>query len=151
MRLQWRNVTISTILIILFLSVILVELAVFITGPNRKYESDITSVKNTIAQRYENMEAIERHVFRYSTYHGKEDENILWFDKDGNLLMKRDATKDRSEQAIQKAVDKHQLTNGSVSLGYGYKNAVYVVKNKSQVVYYDFDTLKQVYYREGTV
>ncbi len=151
MHSRMRNIVVTSLLLLILAGVLIVEISVFITGPNQKYEKDIAAVKVKIAQDYKNIEAVERHAFHYVTYSGHSSNYDYWFDQDGKLLMKRSIKKDRREEAMQKAIDTYQLKEAKVTLGYGYKNAVYIVTGKHQTVYYDFDSLKQVYYREETV
>ena len=151
MHSRMRNIVVTGLLLLVLAGVLIVEVSVFIAGPNQKYEQDIAAVKTKIAKDYKNIDAVERHAFHYVTYSGRGSQYDYWFDQDGKLLMKRSIKEDRREEALQKAIDKHQIEEANVTLGYGYKNAVYIVTGKQKTVYYDFDSLKQVYYREGTV
>lgn len=151
MHSRMRNLIVTGLLLLLLAGVWVVEISVFIAGPNQKYEKDIAAIQTKIAQDYKNIDALKRHAFHYVTYSGQGANYDYWFDQDGKLLMKRSIKKDRREEALQKAVDKYQIDNAKVSLGYGYKNAVYIITGNNKTVYYDFDSLKQVYYREGTV
>ena len=151
MRFHPKNMIVTAVLLCLLILVIIVELFIFVIGPNQKYEHDIAVIENKITNTYKYIQTVDRNVFHFTTYTGISENTYYWFDEEGKLLMRRNREEDRQDEVKEKASKDHNMKDVQVTLGYGYKNAVYIVKTKQEEVYYDFDSLKEVYYREGNI
>lgn len=131
-------------LLLLLAVVVFVEQSLFISGPSLRYDDKITTQQEVIVQKYPQITQLHRHVFAYVIYSGQDDENYYWFNENGELLTQRKLTQIHLDSALEKA----NLQDGTIAIGYGYKNPVYVIENEEIELYLDLDTMDQVFYRK---
>lgn len=134
------------LLLILF-CVIVIEIVLFISGPSIRYDDKIAVQKAAILNQYEDIEALDRHVFAYVIYIGHDQKSYYWFNENGELLTWRALTDIDTDKAMQEAVRQYQMDDGSVTVGYGYEKPVYIVENDTYELYLDLDTYETVYFR----
>lgn len=154
MKLHGRNISITIGLLLVLAVVILVEICLFISGPNLRYTSKIEEQKAVITSKIEGITNIERHVFSYVVYSGEDDSQVYWFNENGELMTKRTKSELSFADALAKAKEKYALSEPTITYGYGYKKPVYVIENGNAEVYLDIDSLEEVFYRkkgEGNV
>ena len=152
MKINWKSIGITSVLLIVLCVVIVVEISLFISGPARKYEHDIEEQVNRIETKYKDIKQLQRHVFYYTTYVGQDDKTIVWFNELGKVIVTRKLQTLQSDKAKEIAATDYGIFDAAISLGYGYDNPVYVVKGKKGSILLDYDTLKEVYYLpEGDV
>lgn len=150
MKLNWKSISITTGLCIVLGFVVIVEIALFISGPARSYEKQITTEESLITKEYKNIKNITRHVFYYTTYVGEEDGSLLWFNEKGKNIVSKKKNTMKIEEAKQIARDTYGAITVEVMLGYGYKNPVYVLTCDVGSILLDYDTMKEVYFlQEG--
>ncbi|MEF9919759.1 MAG: hypothetical protein RSC93_04580 [Erysipelotrichaceae bacterium] len=149
MKFNFNNIGKSFLLILILLLVIYINISIFISGPNQKYNHNIMVVMDKIETSYKGINALNRHAFAYVTYVGKYKQQIMWFDENGDPIMKRkDSTYDE-EKALSIAINDYKFSKPKLTLGYGKKNGVYVIKEDNRELYLDYDKLTKVFYREG--
>lgn len=152
MKLNWKSIGITSVLIVLLCGVIIVELSLFISGPARKYEGQIDDEMARIQEKYKNIKNMDRHVFYYTTYVGEDTKTIVWFNVKGKAIVNRKKNTLKIEEAKQVAQSTYGAKEVEVALGYGYDNPVYVIQSDVGSILLDYDTLKEVYYlKEGDV
>jgi len=135
-------------LVLLLFAVILVEIAMFISGPAIRYDAKIAAQKEVIFKQYESLHELDRHVFAYVIYSGRDDEKYYWFNERGELLTWR-SLDDMDLQKVQAiAKQTYHMEDSTVSVGYGYKNPVYRLEDRETEVYLDIDTMEQVFIRK---
>ena len=151
MKINGKSIAMTTLLTIILLLVILIEIALFITGPSAKYDAKVEKQIQNIEKNYENIENIQRHVFHYIIYIGEDDENIVWFNEEGKPIVTKEKSTLQKENALAEAQKLYGWKDAAVTLGYGYDQPVYVVEANNCEVLLDYDTLKVVYYLDKDV
>lgn len=152
MKINWKSISITGVLLIVLCLVVLIEISLFISGPARKYEHDVEKQMQTIQTKYQDIQQLQRHVFYYTTYVGQDDKTVVWFNELGKVIVSRKKSTLDLAAAKQKAEEVYGIVNASVTLGYGYDNPVYVIVGKEGSVLLDYDTLKEVYFlKEGDI
>lgn len=149
MKLKPQNIIVSSLLLILLLMVMLVNISIFISGPNQKYEKKIDQVTDQIKAKNPDIKDITRHAFKFITYQGESKNQLLWFDENGKQLMKRDIDTYQLDNVKEIAMNEYGFKNPKILLGYGKKNAVYQIIEEKKSLYLDYDSLKKIYYLEG--
>ncbi|MEG0290544.1 MAG: hypothetical protein RR524_03130 [Erysipelotrichaceae bacterium] len=149
MKFNFNTISKSLLLVLILVCVLYLNIANFITGPVQKYDHDIQLVVDKIKTEYKGIDEINRHAFSYITYQGEYKQQIMWFDENGDPIMKRKAKTRKDDKALAIAIQDYQFVNPKVSLGYGKKNAVYVIKEAKRELYLDYDKFTKVYYWEG--
>lgn len=150
MKINGKSLAITIALIVVALLVIYTEIAIFISGPARKYEDKVETQIAGIKESYAQIQDVQRHVFHYVVYVGEDLDTYVWFNEKGKAIASR--KKNTYDEAKVKAlvVKNYQGENIKITLGYGYQNPVYVVKCNKGEVLLDYDTLKEIYYlKEG--
>lgn len=151
MKINGKSIAMTTLLTIILLLVILIEIALFITGPSAKYDAKVEKQIQNIEKNYEKIENIQRHVFHYIIYIGEDDENIVWFNEEGKPIVTKEKSTLQKENALAEAQKLYGWKDATVTLGYGYDQPVYVVEANNCEVLLDYDTLKVVYYLDKDV
>lgn len=143
-----KKLLISLCLLILLGASCITVIALYISGPSIKYDSEINQQKEAIQQKEkETFISLDRHVFRYITYVAKTTNEYIWYDSEAKELLRRKSDKVNFELAKAKVAETHKLEDLRVSLGYGYEQGVYIVENSEYVVLLDIDSLKEIYYQ----
>lgn len=148
MKLHGKNLFVTIGLLLLLVIVLLVEICLFISGPNMRYAAKISEQKAAITSKVEGITNLERHVFSYVIYSGEDEEQVYWFNENGELLTKRDRNTLSQEEALAKAIAEHGLQDASVHYGFGYKKPVYVIEDSSAEIYLDIDSMEEIFYRK---
>lgn len=151
MKINGKSIAMTTLLTIILLLVILIEIALFITGPSAKYDAKVEKQIQNIEKNYEKIENIQRHVFHYIIYIGEDDENIVWFNEEGKPIVTKEKSTLQKENALAETQKLYGWKDATVTLGYGYDQPVYVVEANNCEVLLDYDTLKVVYYLDKDV
>ncbi|WP_278567832.1 hypothetical protein [Amedibacillus dolichus] len=152
MKINYKSILITVLLLIVLGVVLFVETGMFISGPQRKYEDDIRKIETTIMKNYRGIKNIQRHVFYYTVYVGENDKNIVWFNELGEDIVTRKLKTKDFEKVERSVEERYHAKHIEVSLGYGYDNPVYVVECDKGLILLDYDTLKEVYYlKDGDV
>lgn len=143
-----KRLLITLCLCIFLLASIITVIALYISGPNIKYETEIQRhIESIKEQSKEEFSSIERHVFRYITYVATTKDEHIWFNSENKELLRRKNDELTLDSALQKVRNDHSLSNLKVTLGYGYEQGVYVVENNEYLVLLDIDTLEEIYYQ----
>lgn len=148
MKLHGKNLLITIGLLLVLGCVLLVEICLFISGPNLRYASKIDEQKEVITSKVEDITNIERHVFSYVVYSGEDASQVYWFNENGELMTKRSKSEASFENALARAKESYALSDPVITYGYGYKNPVYVIEDASAEIYLDIDTMEEVFYRK---
>lgn len=139
---------ITLCLLILLATSILVVIALYISGPNIKYE---TEVQNEIAviKAQSEVEYIDmkRDVFRYVVYIAESDDAYAWYDRDGKALLHKFKKDIHVQDILTNVKDVYGISDVQGSIGYGYDNGVYIVENDEVKILLDIDTMKEIYYQ----
>lgn len=146
MKINGKSLAVTVMLIIVALLVVYIEIAIFISGPTRKYEDKVATQIASIKQSYAQIQDVQRHVFHYVVYTGEDQDTYVWFNEKGKAIASRKkATYD--EAKVKAFVSKnYHGEDMHISLGYGYKNPVYVINFKQGELLLDYDTLEEIYY-----
>lgn len=145
MKLTGRNAVVSGLLFFILIIVILINIAIYISGPMRKYEYDQALITNKITDKYKYIHSIKRHSFQYVIYVGEGKYSYYWFDAKAKLLLHRNKEDLQFNEVKAIAKERYRINDARITLGYGYKNAVYVIhKEANQEIYLDLDTLQEV-------
>lgn len=148
MKLHGKNLLITIGLLLVLCLVLLVEICLFISGPNLRYASKIDEQKEVITSKVEGITNIQRHVFSYVVYSGEDTDEIYWFNENGELMTKRSKSEVSFENALAKAGESYTLSEPKITYGFGYKNPVYVIEDASAEIYLDIDSMEEVFYRK---
>lgn len=151
MKFNGKSVAITTGLCLILGLVLLIEIALFISGPTRKYEAGVQRQIDAIQSKYQEVSDIERHVFQYIVYVGVDEEHVVWFNENAEAIVSKELSSLQKEAALREAQKNYGVENASVSLGYGYNNPVYVIQAEQCEILLDYDTLKEVYYIDKDV
>ena len=152
MKLNWKSCSITVGLSIVLVAVVVVEIALFISGPSRKYEQSIVQEESRITSNYKNIKELTRHAFYYTTYVGEQGNQLLWFNEEGKKIVSKKKSSLQMEEATKIARETYGASDIEVTLGYGYKNPAYVIQSDVGCILLDYDTLKEVYFlKEGDV
>lgn len=144
---SWRRLLFTIELLVILILVLWIEICLFISGPNLRYESKVNSQIQTIKSNYQNIEDLDRHVFSYIIYIGHDKDQYHWFNERGEILTSRKLEEIDLNKAKEQAEKTYQLTDYELKIGYGYDNPVYIIENKDFEIYLDIDTMKRVFYR----
>lgn len=147
MKVNGKSIAITAVLAVVLIAVILVEISLFISGPARSYEAKIANQEKAITDKYQDIEHLTRHVFKYIVYIGDDDENIVWFNEEADAIVSKEKSTLQMDKALQTASQAYGLENSEAVLGYGYDNPVYLITSGDVEVMLDYDTLKVVHYR----
>lgn len=136
--------------ICLFLVVFLcyANIGLNISGPANQNKMAIGQVHERINRRFPQLQQIHRHSFKYITYSAVLKDKAYFFDHEGELIVEKDYDQSLVQQVKELAKSKGFEAN-EVTLGYGYKNPVFVIEENNQFIYFDYDTLEVVYYVKG--
>lgn len=146
MKINGKSVAVTCGLLFMALIAIFIEIAIFISGPARKFEDKVDHQIAKIKESYARIEDVQRHVFHYVVYIGEDSDMYVWFNEKGKAIASRKKTS-YQKAAVNALIEKnYQGKVSKVSLGYGYKNPVYVVNFDKGEVLLDYDTLDEVYY-----
>lgn len=145
MKLHARSIGVSTGLFMLLLLVLYMGIAVFISGPSRRYEAKIEAEEALILKQTPDVQDLQRHVFQYMVYAGEAGDTYVWFNAEGKQITSRPKDSARFTEVAQLAEAAYGLTDAQVSLGYGYEAPVYVITHKEREILLDYDTLEEVY------
>lgn len=148
MKLHGRNVMVTLGLLLVLFLVVLVEIIIFISGPNLRYEDKVASQEAVIKETYKDVKDLQRHVFTYIMYIGEDDQKVYWFNENGEVLTSHAKTELQMEEAARIAKETYGMEHASIQLGYGYDNPVYILDGEKAEVYLDFATLKEVWNRQ---
>lgn len=148
MKFNVKSIAITLVLLLLLGVVIVFEIGIFISGPARKYESDIAKQEARIEKKNTSITRLERNVFYYTTYVGMDKHTIYWFNTKGIAIESKKKSTLRWEKVKQIAKKRYHASNCKVTLGYGYDNPVYVIQCSLGRILLDYDTLKEVYFLE---
>ena len=146
MKINGKSIAITAGLLVVAMLVLLIEVSMFISGPSRKYESDIAKQESAIRTTYRDIKDLNRHAFYYITYVGEDQENIVWFNEKGEAIQNRKKDTRRDEEVVALVQKKYRASDVKLSLGYGYNNPVYVISCNAGDILLDYDTLEEVYY-----
>lgn len=146
MKFNGKSFAKTCFLLLVLLIVLLVEVSLFISGPNRKYEKKIADQIAVIEAKNSDLEGIERHVFQYITYSGKGKGSYFWYNEEGNVIVERKLNTYKANEVEAKVKKNYQVNDIKITLGYGYDNPVYVVKTDVGEILFDYDTLEEVFY-----
>lgn len=152
-RFSFRQIAVTLGLLCVLLLLVWLEISIFISGPSIHYDDKITAQKETILTEHKTIKELDRHVFAYVIYSGKDQENYYWFNENGELLTWRALKQIDKNQALKIAKDTYQMEDCEVLIGYGYEKPVYRIENNEFELYLDIDTNQQVFFRkkaEGT-
>lgn len=132
------------LLIASFITVI----ALYISGPNIKYETEIQKDTDMILQQGEGKYLnVKRDVFRYVIYIAETENSYDWYDKDGKLIFHKLKDDIHMDEAISKAMEEHQINDLQGTIGYGFENGAYVLENDTYKILLDIDTMQEIYYQ----
>lgn len=148
MKLHGRNLLITIGLFIVLGMVLLVEICLFISGPNLRYAAKIDEQKEIITSKVEDISNLQRHVFSYVVYSGENATEVYWFNEDGEMMTRREKAKLSQTEALDKVTSAYEMQEPSVWYGYGYKKPVYVIEDAYTEVYLDIDSMEEVFYRK---
>lgn len=152
MKVNIKSIIISVLLLFVIIILFYVGVGVFISGPKAKYQNEVQTQKNQILNKNQSIKKLKRHVFLYKTYIGEDKNNIYWFNEVGKEILSLPRNTLRYDDVKKKVKEKYQSDNITISLGYGYDNAIYVVRCDYGSILLDYDTLKEVYLlKEGDV
>ena len=146
-KINGRSICLTVFLALLLLIVIASLWALFVSGPARAYEVRLAQEEAAITSQHDAVGNLHRHVFRYVTYSGEDNQNYYWFNTEGQVITTR-AKGTRDDDAARAAAEQLGLSAESVTLGYGYENPVYVLESGNTTPLLDSDTLEQVDERE---
>lgn len=149
MKFNIRHIIVSLLLLGLLAVVVFVNISLFISGPKQKYDQDILDVETKIHKENKNIDNITRHAFSYVVYVGESENRYVWFDAYGDKLLHRDKDTYDEAKAASIAMSDYGFAKAKVSLGYGYKKPVYVIKDSGKELYLDYDSMKEIFYMEG--
>lgn len=151
MKINGKSIAVTAILIIVLFFVIMIEIALFISGPSEKYEAKVQQQISAIQKDYKDIDNIKRHVFHYIVYIGEDEDTIVWFNEEAKPIVSKEKSSLQLEKARQEAKALYGFDDVEVSLGYGYNNPVYVIQSDDCELLLDYDTFKTVYYLDKDV
>lgn len=150
MKINWKSIGITMGLLIVLCGVVLVEISLFISGPARRHEDVIATQMERIKDKYKNIQDLERHVFKYTTYVGEDVKKLVWFNEKGTAIVSKKKSSLEMEKARNIAKERYHAQDIVVSIGYGYDNPVYIITCDQGSILLDYDTMKEVYFlKEG--
>ena len=146
MKVNFKSIGITLGLVVIACIVFYLNIAIFISGPVHKYNDKIDHQIAHIKKAYTDISDITRHVFHYVVYIGEDKENYVWFNEKGKSIDVR--TKDTYDIRKVKQIIKEDYHGRDlkITLGYGYKNPVYVVNFDQGEVLLDYDTFEEIYF-----
>lgn len=143
-----KRLLVTILLIILLAASVITVIALYISGPNLKYEHDIQDEIAYIKETHDvSLQSIERHVFRYVVYVGVTQDSYYWFDREGTLLLQKPKSEIHIEEARTMAQSIHGLDDLQESIGYGYDSGAYVFENDEYLLLMDIDTMEEISYQ----
>ena len=86
---SFRQFILTIGLFCILLTVIWLEISVFISGPAIHYDEKIAVQQETILKSHREIKELDRHVFAYVIYSGADQENYYWFNENGEQLTTR--------------------------------------------------------------
>lgn len=122
--------------------------ALFVSGPQNRYEAVLEEKRQAIQEKEDYQEVI-RDVFRYTTFVAFDETHIDWYDINGKKIARREQSAIAEAAAKAQATALFQMQVETFRLGYGLEGPVYVLKEGDKTLLLDFDTLAFVYYYEG--
>lgn len=146
MKIKKIGFTLCCLFLIVFLVFVMIGLN--ITGPMRLSHAEDAHAYETVKKRFPLVTDFYRHAFQYVTYSGISKDEVLIFDYEGMLVMRKDYDESKIN-AVKNQVKEDYGIDAEVHIGYGYNNVVFVVEEDHFMVYYDYDTLEIVYYFRG--
>lgn len=146
MKINGKSLAISAVLIIILIIVLLVESSIFISGPSRKYEEEVSEEMAAIRDTYKEIKNLRRDAFYYITYVGEDADSYVWFNNKGKAIVSRKKDTNQTDKVKQEVEKRYGAKDIQVALGYGYDNPVYVVQCSKGQILLDYDSLKEVYY-----
>lgn len=144
---SFRQFFLTIGLLCILLTVIWLEISVFISGPAIHYDEKIAAQQETILNSHREIKELDRHVFAYVIYSGADQENYYWFNENGEQLTTRSLAQLDYDKAIAVAEESYGMKDCKISIGYGYERPVYRIENASFELYLDIDSLEQVFFR----
>lgn len=143
------GITIGLLFIILFL--ILVNIGLNISGPARYEEVQDLAVLTQAKKRFPLIQSLYQHNFKYITYSAISNGTAYIFDYEGMLVMQKDFDESMIDEIKDIVNRDYGIENANVQIGFGYDNMVFVVEEKNQIIYFDYDTKEVVYYMKGNL
>ncbi len=124
--------------------------ALFISGPVRLHEAQLTQVKETIETQVPSIQGLQQTAFDYVTWQGYTTELLYWFDATGSLITTRELSTLDYNEARETAKENYGMEARIVFLAYGYSGPVYQLETETRLLMLDYDTLDWVYERSLT-
>lgn len=152
MKKHLKSIPVTILLLLAAGAVVMIEIAVYISGPSRKYEDTVLKQEERIRSTYSAVKDLQRHVFQYTVYVGEDDDMYIWFNEEGSVITTKEKSSARFSEVKELARSVYGFQNAGVSLGYGYDNPVYVLDSGEREVLLDYDSMEEVYdLRKGGV
>lgn len=141
-------------LIIVILVLILFNITIFITGPTNIYAKEDNLIVTEIIEKNSLEEAVL--LFRFSNkeiYYIltiEDGTKIIWCLEDGSIVDSRISSSFLPENVLEKVQENEGFSNPVIQLGYYQNQPIYVISDKYQEVWIDYDTYEVVLrYRKG--
>lgn len=145
MKEHLKSIPVTIVLLLLLLIVVFSEIAIYISGPSRKYEDSVAKQEQKIKDAYGSVKELHRHVFQYTVYVGEDEQLYIWFNEEGNVVTTKEKSSARFSEAKRIAQSVYGLQDAEISLGYGYKNPVYVLVSDEREILLDYDSMEELY------
>ena len=115
---SWRRLFLTIELLFILILIIWIEICLFISGPNLRYEDKIATQIMTIRANHQNIQEINRHVFSYVIYSGHDEEQYYWFNERGEVLTTRKMDEVDITKADYEAKNTYKLADYELKIGY---------------------------------
>lgn len=144
MKLREWTFTICCGILIVFL--LILNIGLTISGPANYEKEKERKVFVEVKKEYPFISKLERHSFRYVTYHAIYDQKVYLFDYEGGLVMIKDYDEDKLNKVKNIVEREYGIENADVKIGYGKENMIYYVETENQLIQFDYNRLEVVYY-----
>ena len=122
--------------------------ALFISGPVRLHDAQLSAVETVIREEVPEIKGLEQNTFAYVTWQGYTEETLYWFDNNGHQLTTRGIETLDYDAAKDTAKKDYDIEAASIRLAFGYDSPVYEIHGSGQMIMLDYDTLTRIYERE---
>lgn len=145
MKINWKSLTITSLIFLLLIFCIYVSIGLFISGPKYQNDAKFETMKKHLITQVSDIQEVERHVFRYVVYVGESKDCYYFFNEEAKQITTRMKDATQYQKALQ-AFKKEYGVQDAIKVGYGIKAPVYVLENENVLILLDYDTLEEVYY-----
>lgn len=141
--------TLDVLLVLILVFMVSSLWALFVRGPVLLHEDLDRKVETAIQNEIPGIQGLVRNEFAYITWQGYTDEELWWFDVNGNVLTSRNLSTLDYDLARKRARSLYEMEPDEVTLAFGYSHPVYALSSPSAFLLLDYDTLNTVYYRNN--